>query len=266
MFLVKIIRQSFRIMLGSKKKTFAILGLQLLYGILLSAIIFTTLIPATEEARKALDVFDNAQENLPGAPEENALPSEQALAIYQSAARMASYLKDAGVYSAAVFMVFSSLLWGFSLSLANRLPVKRLIQPAFTIFILSGIVIFLAETVIAGYMRSAFKLIDQGSFTPVFALAGTLLLFGYFGAVAFSLACKRPKDFFPAFISAAFGKAHRLIPVFLTSFLFISAAAALIILTAEANLIIALIPFLILIAVQAAARLFMVVAVKEAAK
>ncbi|MBI2138590.1 hypothetical protein HYU13_03310 [Candidatus Woesearchaeota archaeon] len=254
MLLLKSVKRTVSLIRKNKAKVIGLIFLQLLFFSAIAVILFFTLIPATEEGRKAIGVFDAVRAS---DAVQMPLSKEDAYIVFQSYKKASSYLKNAAVGIAATFLVMNGLLWVISAKLILGLKKWKGFQLALKLAFISIVSLFLVYNSIAGNLRSSMVLIDQGSFLPLVIAVLAISLIAYLTIISFSLAPYPLRSFPRQFWKTALQKAHQLIPVFLSAALITLSSIYLVILTEEANILISLLPFFFLAGFFVAVRLVM---------
>ena len=263
MLLKKVFRQTVAAIKINKKIFLLLLALQLIFASLLTFALFRTIPPATEEARKALE-FIEAAENAPA--EEGPIRLQNPYFLATTAKKMYGHFRNAGFWSAILFLIFNPSIWVLSLRIVYPPGKAQALRTLITTGVISLIFVLVLAQIGIVNLKSALVDLDDGSPFPFISSSVVALIILILTPVALSLSQKKPKELFQLWIKTIAFRPLKIIGISLliaAALLFIAAFAFL---TAEISLILDIIAVALLLFAIVFLRLFFIASIREISK
>ena len=240
-------------------KIILLLFLQIIFFISLTIVFTTTINPAMEHAKTAVDYYDKI--NITEDSGMFGYLGKEPLVVYQSYNSMIYYLRFMGIFAFLSFVIINGMLWTLTDNLINKKNIKQSLDyfTKFGIITLAFILIF--YILIFTILKSSLADLEY-SLLP---LIGALLLFialVYFVLISFSIIHKRNlKEIAKLTFKLGIKKFPKIILIYLINLFIILLISYLLYLTIEANIILLSIILILLILSFVFTRLFLIVSI-----
>ena len=157
--IIETFKQSWNAIKKNKSKFATIVVLHLLFLFTISIAAYFTIIPAIEEGKKGIEIYDTvAVQN----PEQPNILQKDAIAIYQSLQSMLTYFERGGIAIAIAFILINGFAWFLAQSIVRKVNAATYAN----IMLVSLIFTVLMQQLITSYLKTALTGINEQHYLP----------------------------------------------------------------------------------------------------
>jgi len=258
------INQTISAIKNNKFKVFLIFFIQTLFFISLTLISYKTIVPATEEAKTAMDYYDTI--NITEDSGMFGYLGDNPATVFDSYKNIAKYLKILGIASILSFIILNGLIWALADNLTDKKNLKEFLIYLLNFTIIAAVSILAFYAFIFQSLKSA--LIQLPAALPQLSLLLTItLILLYLMFTAIAMIKKRDiKEIAKLTFKISIKKFHKIIPACIINILIMSLFFYLISITIEANMIILSIVIILFVFSFVVMKIFLIETVNNLAK
>jgi|ETNmetMinimDraft_2_1059921.scaffolds.fasta_scaffold22037_2 hypothetical protein len=249
-------KNSFQKIKNNKSRFATIVVVQLLFLFTISIAAFFTIIPAIEEGKQGMEIYDQlAIQN----QEQPQLQQQDAAKIYRSFQNMLTYFERGGIAIAIAFILINGVAWLLAQSMIRKINTKTYVN-----IVIIGLITSIAiQQLITSYLKTALTGINEQQYLPTGVALTVIAVISFLSYTAFATTHHPIKQIPKKILSLIINKGHLLLLFFLINILLVALPMYLFMTTIDGYLAIPLIAIFTTLAITAYTKVLWLTAIES---